>query len=161
MTGLNESDVLQARLRRFYDDGACMLDEMELEQWATLFTDDALYTVVSRENHDNGFAHATIYCEGIGMIRDRVMAIRGALIFEDRYLRHLVSGVRVNRQEAGVVHSQASFLIVESIAERASEVVMVGRYLDELNDGEDGFAIRKRLCVFDNYWTSRSVIIPA
>lgn len=149
-----------ARLRSFYDAGACLLDEMELESWPNLFTQDARYRIIARENYDQGLTHATIYCNGRGMISDRVVAIREALIFEVRHLRHMVSGVRINGQDHAVLRAQANFLIVESIADALPEIVMAGRYMDELVDDGERFLIRSRDCVFDNYWTPRSVVIP-
>ena len=153
-------DALLSRLRSFYDLGACHLDEMELEQWAALFTDDATYEVIARENFDQGLPHATIYCEGIAMIQDRVTSIREAIIYEDRYLRHFLSGVRLYRREGEVLHAQANFQLFESIADLAPETIMVGRYVDVLVERDGGFAIRSRKAVFDNYFMPRSIVLP-
>jgi anthranilate 1,2-dioxygenase small subunit len=153
-------DALLSRLRSFYDLGACQLDELELEAWATNFTQDGLYELISRENFDQGLPHATIYCEGMPMIEDRVTSIREAIIYEDRYLRHFISSVRANRREGEILHAQASFLLFESIADRAPETIMVGRYVDELVERDGGFAIRRRRAVFDNYFMPRSIVIP-
>jgi anthranilate 1,2-dioxygenase small subunit len=153
-------DALLSRLRSFYDRTACLLDEMELEQWAGLFTEDARYEVIARENYDQGLPHATIYCEGERMILDRVTSIREAIIYEDRYLRHFISSVRVNGRDGDVLNAQASFMLIESIADRAPEMIMVGKYVDVLVDRGEDFAIRDRRAVFDNYWMPRSIVIP-
>lgn len=157
---MSEDEGLLARLRSFYDLGGCLLDEMELEAWVALFAGDARYMVISRENFDQGLPHATIYCDGRGMMEDRVTAIRQALIFEERALRHMISCVRINRREGDRLHTQANFMMVESLVEHPSAIVMVGRYLDVLTEREGGFTIHSRQCVFDNYWTPRSVIVP-
>ena len=154
-----DAEIL-GRLRSFYDDCACLLDDLALEAWAELFAPDARYRVISRENYDQGLTHATIYCQGIGMIRDRVLSVRQAVVFENRYLRHMVSGVRINACEGRVIRAQANFLVIESYVDKAPEIFMVGRYFDELRDGDEGYRIGSRDCVFDNHWIQRSLVLP-
>ena len=83
---------LRGEIRDLNDEYAARLDAFELEEWAQMFTDDALYVVTARENFDQGLTHGTIWLEGRAMINDRVTAIRKALIYEDRYLRHMEIG---------------------------------------------------------------------
>ena len=148
------------RLRSFYDASACLLDEMALETWAELFTETARYRVVSRENFDQGLPHATIYCHGLSMLRDRILAIRKALVFEERHLRRMISSVRINDRQGETLSTQASFLVIESFSDALPEIGLVGRYIDELIDTGESFRISSRDCVFDNYWTPRSVVVP-
>ena len=157
---MSADDALLSRLRSFYDRAATHLDEMELDAWAALFTDDARYEVIARENYDQGLPHATIYCDGAPMIRDRVTAIHEALIYEDRYLRHFISGVRLNGREGDALKAQASFMLLESVSDRAPEIILVGRYIDVLEERDGDFVIRERRCVFDNYWLPRAIVIP-
>ena len=63
-------------LRDLYEDYAAAIDDMRLEDWAGFFTEDAVYKVMGRETFDQGLTHATIYCEGAAMIRDRAAAVR-------------------------------------------------------------------------------------
>lgn len=149
-----------ARLRTFYDVSACLLDEMQLEAWAELFAATARYRVISRENFDQGLPHATLYCRGIGMLRDRILSIRKALVFEERHLRRMISSVRINVLQGAALNAQASFLVIESFSDARPEIVMVGRYIDELIDTGENFLIGNRDCVFDNYWTPRSIVVP-
>ena len=51
-----------------YYDYAAAIDE-EVERWPDLFSGDARYRVMSRENFDRNLPLAPIYCEGRGMIR--------------------------------------------------------------------------------------------
>jgi anthranilate 1,2-dioxygenase small subunit len=151
--------ALRAELRDFYDDYAECLDEDDLESWPSFFTEDARYTVTARENHDQGLDHATLYCDGIAMIRDRVLAIRKSTVFEPRTLRHVVSGVRV-RAAGDVIDAKASFVIFESLSDKEPRILMVGRYLDRLVRAGNSFLFKERACVFDNYRIMTSLIIP-
>ena len=59
------------------------------------FTDDCLYKVVSRENHSEGLPQAAIFCDGIGMVHDRITGLRETQVYVPRMWRHFISGVRI------------------------------------------------------------------
>ncbi len=151
---------LRARLRDFYDDYAFCLDEGELERWPQFFDDDCRYRVISRENYDDDLPQATLYCDGMGMLKDRVTALRETTVFEPRSLRHFVGGVQVRGVEGDLIRSQANFAILESLSDREPVVNMVGRYIDTVLRDGDGFRFKDRFCVYDNYRIRTSLIIP-
>ena len=64
-----------------------------------MFTEDALYVVLSRENADRGLPVGLIYCEGRGMIRDRAFALDKTAMFAPRYLRHIIGNLAVLGEE--------------------------------------------------------------
>lgn len=158
--GLDLDVDLLSRLRGFYDAGASLLDAMRLEDWAGLFAEDARYRLISRENYDSGLPHATIYCQGIAMIRDRVSSIRQAVIYEDRHLRRMIGGVVIDGREGNMISAHASVMVIESFIDKLPEISMIGRYVDRLIDDGGNLVIHSRDCVFDNYWIRRSVVIP-
>jgi anthranilate 1,2-dioxygenase small subunit len=152
--------ALRAELRDLYDDYASCLDEMDLDAWCGFFTDDCLYKVISFENYSQDLPLALIECRGIGMVRDRVAAIRETAVYEPRQLRHFVSGVRVDRVEGEVVAARANFLIAESLSDREPQIAMVGRYLDRLVRVGTALRFKERLCVVDNYRIRTSLVVP-
>ena len=151
---------LRARLRDFYEDYVFCLDEFSLEDWPAFFTEDCHYRVQSRENHDAGLPVGIIHCMNKNMLKDRVTALRKTTVFEPRSLRHFVSGVRIQEVRDGEVDAQANFLIIESMSDRNPVVNLVGRYIDRIVISEDGFKIKSRDCVYDNYQILTSLIIP-
>jgi anthranilate 1,2-dioxygenase small subunit len=151
---------LRAELRDLYDDYASALDEMDLDGWSGFFTEDCTYKVISFENHSEGLPLALIECRGIGMVRDRVAAIRETAVYEPRQLRHFVSGVRVDGVEGEAVDARANFLIAESLADREPQIAMVGRYLDRLVRVGSALRFRERVCVVDNYRVRTSLVVP-
>jgi anthranilate 1,2-dioxygenase small subunit len=151
---------LRTELRDLYDDYAVALDEMDLDGWSGFFTDDCTYKVISFENHSAGLPLALIECRGIGMVRDRVAAIRETAVYEPRQLRHFVSGVRVDGVEGEIVAARANFLIAESLADREPQIAMVGRYLDRLVRVGSALRFRERVCVVDNYRVRTSLVVP-
>lgn len=150
----------RAHLRDFYDDYAAVLDAEDLVSLPGFFTEDALYQVISRENYDDGLAHAPIYCKGRAMIQDRVTATRESALYQPRSLRHFISGVRVIGGTADEINATANFLVIESLIERMPEILMVGRYLDRLVYDDEQLRFRQRICVYDNYQIRTTLVIP-
>jgi anthranilate 1,2-dioxygenase small subunit len=156
----DERLLLRARLRSAYEDYIVCLDSLELERWPDFFTEDAVYKITSRENHEAGLEHGDIVCEGIGMIRDRVTAIRETLVYEPRAQRRFVDALRVRSFKRGVLRAEANFVVFESMADREPHLLMLGRSLDTLVEDGDTFRFRERVCVYDNHRIRTSLIFP-
>ncbi|SFU09369.1 aromatic-ring-hydroxylating dioxygenase subunit beta [Paraburkholderia aspalathi] len=151
---------LTREIATLYEDYAAVVDSCNLEEWPGYFTDDCLYRVIPRENYDAGLSHATIYCEGIGMVRDRAAATRDCTVYEPRYLRHFLSGVRISKIESEVIHATGSFLVIESVSDMQPYVLLVGQYVDRIVAGPDGMKFKERSCVYDNYRIFNSLVFP-
>lgn len=160
MTTVQDTLALRMQIRDFYDDYANTLDEVNLEGWVDYFTEDCHYRVISQENVKAGLPLGLIYCMNKNMLRDRVTALHETTMYEPRTLRHFISGVRINRIEDGLIHAQANFLITEALSDQEPTVNLVGQYQDILEQTEDGFLLRRRDCVYDNYRIRNSLIIP-
>lgn len=152
--------ALKQAVVQLYEDYAETVDALDLEGWCGYFTDDCSYVVIARENHDAGLPHGTIYCEGIGMVRDRAAATRDCTVYEPRFVRHFISSVRVLSVEGELVRSQASFLVIESVSDKEPYIQTVGRYVDTLRRTADGLKIKSRHCVYDNYRIYNSLVFP-
>jgi anthranilate 1,2-dioxygenase small subunit len=115
--------------------------------------------VISRETYSQNLSHATIYCNGIRMIRDRAAAIRQTAVFEQRTIRHFISGVRAVERD-GLVEAGANFLLVEALYDAEPHVLMVGEYVDLLEREGESFKIKNRSAVYDNYRVRTTLVIP-
>jgi len=160
MTYSREHAALRNELRDFYEEYAVCLDEEELERWPDFFVEDCKYRVTARENYDRNLPYGLIWCANKNMLKDRVLALRQTTMYEPRSLRHFISGVRIRHVEGDTIEAQANFSILESLSDREPVVNMVGRYIDTLTRTPDGFLIRARDCVCDNYRVRTSLIIP-
>ena len=69
---------------------AAAVDSADWAAWCELFTDDCVYRVVPRENHERGLPLATMSFESKGMLKDRAYAIRETLFHDPYYQRHVV-----------------------------------------------------------------------
>jgi len=158
--GASQSD-LRIRLRDFYDDYCTALDEDELERWPDFFTEDCTYKAISRENYDLGLPIGTIDCDGIGMVRDRVMALRSSSVYEGRSLRHFVSGLRIRGTDPdGSLRTQINYVVFEALPYRDPQLFNVGRFIDVIVPQDDGFLFREHIAVYDNYRILTSLVMP-
>ena len=147
-----------SELREFYEDYAACLDEKDFDRWPEFFTEDARYRVQSVENYDRGLLHAPMYCEGKGMLKDRVSATR-VLVYEPRRQRRAVFNVRL-LEEGAVIRSQASFIMIEQMLDRDPVLALTGRYIDEIVRTDAGFLFRDRTAVYDNYRIIQNLTFP-
>lgn len=153
-------DKAKSAVQDFYEDYAATLDAGRLDDWPAYFTDDCKYRVIARENYESGLPHATIYCDGIGMIKDRANATRDCTVYEPRYLRHFLNGVRVCSIEGNVIHATGSFMVIESVSDKEPYIHIVGQYIDKMILGPDGLLFSERWCVYDNYRIFNSLVFP-
>src|SRR6201997_2995078 len=89
-----EALLLHHEIDAFNSAYAAALDEQRLADWAEMFTDDAFYVVISRENADRNMPVGLIYCENKGMLLDRAHAMKTEM-FAPRYLRHIIGNLQV------------------------------------------------------------------
>jgi anthranilate 1,2-dioxygenase small subunit len=152
---------LRGRLATLNEEYAACLDDDELERWPSFFTDDALYQIVARENRIQSLSLAAVYCDGIGMIRDRAAAVRECTLYMPRPLRHMLGGVRIMRSyDNRQITTRANFAVFESPIDSEPRVFMVGHYEDTVVDDGDSLRFRERCCVYDNYRIHTSLIFP-
>ena len=157
--------ALAQQVRDLYEEVADLLDEDQVERLPAYFTDDCVYQVISKENHDEGLPQATIFCDGIGMLRDRIVALRETQVYEPRTWRHFVSGVRIlgvddDPDAGGEIRARGNFLVTEAMSDAEPTVLLVGRYLDRLVQRDGRLFFRERRAVYDNYRVVRSLIVP-
>ena len=114
------------------------LDNNRLEDWPGFFVEDCRYEIIPKENFDAGLPAPIVYCRNAGMLRDRVLSLRNANIFEDHVYRHATSGLVITAVEEGVVHTQSSYIVVITGQAGDSSVYQAGTYLDEVVQHEGG-----------------------
>lgn len=135
-----------------------VLDGDRLEEWPALFTPDCLYEIVPRENVDMGLPIGLVYCDNQRMLRDRVLSLRHANIYETHAYRHLMSGLVITPVDADTVRASASYVVVQTRTNGESFVYQAGRYDDIIVRTPEGWRFRQRRCVYD---TSRVLTLLA
>lgn len=155
-----ESLLLRNELTSLYERYARTLEQKDLHAWTGFFTEEALYRVISMESFKQGLPHATLYCDGKPMIRDRATLLGEVSYYENRQLRYFISGLNFSRSEDGVIHSRANFLVIESLFDAEPQILMVGEYVDEIEMEPEGLMFRKRSAVYDQYRIRTTLVYP-
>jgi len=151
---------LRLEIEDLYTAYAATLDNDDLDAWPDLFTEDCLYQVIPRDNFDRDLPLALIRCESRAMLRDRVTAVRETTMFEPRYVRHLISNIRVSPETDGVIEAQANYAVFETMTDAYTRVFNVGRYLDKLVREDGRLLFSEKRCVYDSVLVPNSIIYP-
>jgi 3-phenylpropionate/cinnamic acid dioxygenase small subunit len=148
-------------LRDFYDDYYAVLDDVRLDDWPALFTEDCLYRVIPRENFEAGYALSTIYAESRGMLVDRVMGVTRTQMFAPRYYRRFPGSLRIVSREGNSVRVRHNLLVVQTLIDKQSEIVLSAVCHDVVVPDEGRLRLRERIVVFDSEMIPNSLIYPA
>jgi 3-phenylpropionate/cinnamic acid dioxygenase small subunit len=152
---------LRLEIEEFNSAYAAVLDAGKIEEWPRFFTDDAVYRITGRENADAGLAVGLVYCEGIGMLRDRALAIAKTTMFAPRYLLHQVSNERVlGSSESGEITATANYALFETLVDEKTILQQVGRYHDRFVRGASGLLLKERICVYDSLIIDTALVFP-
>ena len=157
-----EALLLHREIEDFNSAYAAALDEQRLMDWAEMFTDDAFYVIISRENADRGMPVGLIYCENKGMIQDRAFAHEKTEMFAPRYLRHIISNTQVLGEEKnGDIRTRANYVVVQVLFDRPeAKLHQVGVYYDKFRRVGGALKLAERRCVYDNLLVDNALCLP-
>jgi anthranilate 1,2-dioxygenase small subunit len=101
-----------------------------------------------------------VYCDGRGMMADRITALRTANIYEPHVYCHMLGAVRVLSRENGVIRARCNFSVLRTMQEGETMLFAVGRTFDKIV--EDGGRLRfaERLAVLDSRRVDTLLVIP-
>lgn len=157
-TLLNFEDWLA--LNQLYADYASAVDSGRWDLWPGFFTDDCVYRLQPRENHERGFPLATLAFTSKGMLMDRVYGIQETLFHDPYYQRHVVGAPVVREVSAEGIRSEANYAVFRTKLSQESTVFNVGRYLDLVVRTPDGLKFARRECIYDSEMIPNSIIYP-
>ena len=151
---------LRLEIEELYAEYVACLDEERFEEWPEFFTDDAIYRIMPRENFERGLPVATLHCESKGYLQDRVVAIRQTSVYARRYMRRLVSGLRILGWRGDWLEVRANYAAFETLRDELTRVFSVGRCHDKLADVGGRLKFREKLVIFDSELIPNSLIYP-
>jgi salicylate 5-hydroxylase small subunit len=148
-------------LRDFYDDYYNCLDDVRLDDWPAMFTQDCIYRIIPRENYEAGYTLSTIYAESRGMLIDRVMGVTRTQMYQPRTYRRFPGPLRIVSRDADSVRTRHNLLVVQTLIDKQTEIVLSAVCHDVLVIDEDRLRLRERIVVFDSEMIPNSLIYPA
>ncbi|MCE2781350.1 aromatic-ring-hydroxylating dioxygenase subunit beta [Limnohabitans sp.] len=147
-------------LTRLYADYALAVDSGHWDLWPEFFTEQCVYKLIPRENHERGFPLCTLSFTSQGMLKDRVYGIQETLYHDPYYQRHVVGAPVVRRVEGERIHAEANYAVFRTKLDKASTVFNVGRYIDTIVPTPEGLKFAERLCVYDSEMIPNAIIYP-
>ena len=147
-------------LTRLYADYAHAVDSGQWDLWPEFFTEQCVYKLIPRENHERGFPLCTLSFTSKGMLKDRVYGIQETLYHDPYYQRHVVGAPVVRRVEGERIHAEANYAVFRTKLDKASTVFNVGRYIDTIVPTPEGLKFAERLCVYDSEMIPNAIIYP-
>ncbi len=145
-------EITRSAVEDFLYHEAALLDGWQLQQWAELFTDDGQYLVPSTDRPD-GAPDETLYLiyddrHRLGERARRLLQKTAHAEFPHSRTRHLVSNVRLLKQEGEIVKAACAFVVYRS--KREVMDIYPGRSNYELvASGTGALRIRLKRAVLD------------
>jgi anthranilate 1,2-dioxygenase small subunit len=146
---------IQALYTRYAD----LIDEGPLSEWPTLFVENAVYKIVTRENLARGWALALMSCDSRGAIEDRVYAIEHLSMTIPRRYRHLISGFTITPQ-TGAWNVTANFAVFETIEGQPTTAFAAGRYKDVVAREGGTLKFKEKISICDAASIKNSLVFP-
>jgi salicylate 5-hydroxylase small subunit len=147
-------------LTQLYAEYASAVDSGDWDLWPEFFTDDRVYRLQPRENHERGFPLATLAFTSKGMLQDRVYGIKETLFHDPYYQRHIVGTPIVRAVESDRFRCEANYAVFRTKLSDTSTVFNVGRYLDTVVRTGAGLKFAVRECIYDSELIPNAIIYP-
>ena len=136
------------------------IDDDKLEDWPEFFTEDCIYKIISRENHDRNLPAAAIYCDSKGMLEDRIVSLRNANVFAEHNYRHIISNILINGLNGGVISVQSNYLVLQTKTDGATEIYNAGKYVDSIVVEGDILKFKEKIAIFDTHQIKSLLVTP-
>ncbi|MDI9933703.1 aromatic-ring-hydroxylating dioxygenase subunit beta [Rhodococcus sp. IEGM 1354] len=124
------SEVTRQDVEDLLFEEAELLDDWKLDQWLTMYTDDARYVVPPTDDRDADASSSLMLIDDnrmrMGARVDRLNSRKAHREYPHSNLRHLVSNVRLDSPDRDELSVKASFAVYRSRAGR--DMCYFGRY---------------------------------
>lgn len=136
------------------------LDDDRLEEWLDFFTEDCQYKILSRENVEDSLPLELLSCRNKNMLRDRILSLREANIYNIHFDKHLLGAVRILGAENGGYRVQANYSLYQSNQDGVSELFSVGTYRDLITFADGKPLFKEKIAVADTFGIPRLLSTP-
>jgi anthranilate 1,2-dioxygenase small subunit len=157
---MNTDQSLRFRIEDLFTGYVHAIDDDRLEDWPDYFTDKGRYRIITRENHERDLPAALIYCDGKGMLRDRISAMRKANVFDPQTYCHTGGAVQVLTADEVGIAVRSNFTVIRTMNDGAMSVFACGRYLDRIIEEDGALKFAERTVVIDSRRIDTLLVIP-
>jgi anthranilate 1,2-dioxygenase small subunit/terephthalate 1,2-dioxygenase oxygenase component beta subunit len=143
-------------LARLNADYAHYIDSDELERWPDFFVADGLYRITNALNEARGLPAGIVHCAGQAMMRDRVLSLREANVYEAQRYRHVVSLPRLLPDGQCIT----GFMVARIMHTGETDLFATGEYRDVIVRDGGTLKFRRRVVVLDSERIDTLLAIP-
>jgi anthranilate 1,2-dioxygenase small subunit len=155
----NETDY--RRVEQLIYEWARRIDENRVEAITDLLTPSGRYTVQSRFNLDRNLPHCSIDCHSPAQLRDRILSMRIANIYEPHHYRHMISGIQILHKENDQLEVVSNFSIIRTMElDGQIQIIFTGQARDLVEMDEEQTLFAKRHLIFDSRAIETLLVIP-
>ncbi len=147
-------------ITQLYAQYASVTDAGDWDRWVDLFTDDCVYRLQPRENHERGLPLCTLALTSKGMLRDRAYSIGETLFHDPYYQRHVIGSPLLVEAAPDRWECEANYAVFRTKLSDTTTVFNVGRSFDTIVRTEDGLRFSERACIYDSEMIPNSIIYP-
>ena len=151
---------LKSEIDALLNEYAQCIDNDELESWPDFFTDECLYRVIPRENHEVGLPTAVMWCDSRGMLQDRITALRHANVYQVQWYRHIISNPVITTEDGETFNVQSNYAVFKTCNDGESTVYNVGRYVDVIVRVNGVLKFKERTAIYDTHRITTLMVIP-
>ena len=148
-----------ARISALNAEYARVIDDDRLEAWPDFFVQECLYRITTADNHAQGLQAGLIWCDTRDMLRDRVVSLRKANVYERQRYRHIVGQSAVMSSQVAL-KTETPFLVVRIMRDGKMDLFATGRYMDEIVEQDGVLKFRDRTVVCDSSRVDTLLAIP-
>jgi anthranilate 1,2-dioxygenase small subunit len=151
---------LRQEMLALQDEYVSTLDTDALEAWPDMFVEDCVYEIIPKENVDLGLSAPVIFCDNKKMLRDRVVSLRNANIYQAVIYRHFISGLTFQKTDNDLVEMTSSYLVINTSQLGSSIVYQTGRYHDVVVRLNDRWRFKSKRVIYDTSRIQTALAIP-
>lgn len=136
------------------------IDSDRLEDWPTYFADPCHYLITTASSHADGLQAGLIFANSVGMLKDRVSALREANIYERHNYRHILNAPVIVADRGSEVESETAFMVARIMRTGDTDLFATGRYVDRYHIVGNTARIMSRIVVLDSTRIDTLLAIP-
>ncbi len=136
------------------------LDDGDVDKWTSFFAEDATYKITTLENVKRGYPLGIMYCDGRGMMEDRIKALKTANIFEEHVYCHIISRPEIRKEDGDIYSVRTNFSIFRTMYTGASETFATGRYQDMIRCTPSEALFLEKQVIVDSRRIDTLLVLP-
>lgn len=155
------ADPFHAIMRAQAEQARC-IDDDRLEDWPGFFADPCLYKITTAADHRDSLEAGIVFANSLGMLRDRVSALREANIYERQRYRHILGAPLLADDTAGsfALRSETAFLVLRIMRDGTTAIFASGKYLDAWRLDGGGPRLTERIVICDSARIDTLLALP-